>query len=107
MSAHALRVAVQVDEPRRDHAARGMEDDAAAQAGADGGDGSTLEGEVARGVEVLTGVDHAPAADHHGVLAGCPSIALGHCQRARLLRARDPIQRPRDGRLRSDGCQKF
>ena len=55
MPTHALRVAVQVDEPRRDHATRGMEDDAAAQAGADGGDDSTLEGEVPRGVEVVAG----------------------------------------------------
>jgi hypothetical protein len=105
MPAHALRVAVQVDEPRRDDATRGMEDDVAAQVGADGGNDSTLEGEVSRGVEALTGVDQAPAADHHGVLAGRPSTALGQCYELASF-GHEILPSGRE-RVKSDGCPEI
>ena len=74
MAAHALRVAVQVDEPWRDHTARAIEDEAPAQVGADGRDACTLDRKIHRRVETLSGVDHTPAADHHGKFAHALSL---------------------------------
>ena len=77
--AHALRVAVQVDEAGRDHAALGPEHGAPAQIRTDGGDHAVLDGDVQRRVDALSGIDHTPAADHHGELAVHLPAALAHC----------------------------
>jgi hypothetical protein len=74
--AHGLRVAVQVDEAGRDHAALGRELDAPAQIRADGGDHAVLDGDVQRRVDTLSGIDHTPAADHHGKAAPATAVSV-------------------------------
>jgi hypothetical protein len=68
MRTDGLRVAVQVDEPRRDHTTHGIQHDAPAQARADGGNARMLDRKVHGHVETLPGVDHTSAADHDGKL---------------------------------------
>ena len=71
---HGLRVAVQVDEPRSDHAPRGIEDDVPAQVGADRRDAGPVDRKVRRRVEALAGIDHASAADHHLEVDHAPGL---------------------------------
>jgi len=68
MRTDGLRVAVQVDEPRRDHTTRGIQHDAPAQARADGRNARILDRKIHGHVETLPGVDHTSAANHHGKL---------------------------------------
>lgn len=76
-----LRVAVQVDEPGRDHTTRGIEDDAPTQVGAHGRDARTLDREPPRHVETLAGVPtRAPrATTTHSAAASrrlsCPAMS--------------------------------
>jgi len=60
---------VEIDEARRDHTARRVEDDAPTQTGADRGHPPVLDRDVGGDVEALRRIDDAPAADHHRVLA--------------------------------------
>jgi hypothetical protein len=71
---HQPRVAVQVDEPRSDHAPRGIEDDVPAQVGADRRDAGPVDRKVQRRVEALAGIDHASAADHHREVDHAPGL---------------------------------
>src|SRR4029077_657856 len=68
MSTDGLRVAVQVDEPRRDHTNRGIQHDAPPQPRADGRNARILDRKIHGHVETLPGVDHTSAADYHGKL---------------------------------------
>ncbi len=57
-----------VDQPRHDHQARGVEDLGAAGVAVgdplvETGDAAVLDQQIARGVEPLRGIDHAAAAD--------------------------------------------
>src|SRR6185503_3802543 len=65
VAAHALRVAVQVDEAGRHHTALGREHGAPAQIRADGGHHAVLDGDVPRRVDALSGIDHPSPPDHH------------------------------------------